>query len=100
MYPCLEENHSFGYAITGLINHGGIYSLPVVLQMSDYEEPNIRNGEPAVNMTGTVTCYNVYPSVQYALYRFNKGNAGVPKYASEYPAFADEVINFYVSPEN
>ena len=29
-YPCLEENHSFGYAITGLINNEG-QSLPVVL---------------------------------------------------------------------
>jgi hypothetical protein len=34
------------------------------------------------------------------MYRFNKGNSGVPKYARDYPAFADEVINFYVSPSS
>ena len=46
--------------------------------MSDYEEPNIRNGTEAVNMTGTVTCHGTVPSVEYAIYRFNKGNKGVP----------------------
>ena len=66
--------------------------------MSDYEEPNIRNGTEAVNMTGTVTCHGTVPSVEYAIYRFNKGNKGVPKYAKDFAAFADEVTYFFVSP--
>lgn len=70
-YPCLEENFSFGYAITGLINGEG---QPVTLKMSDYEEPNIRNGTAAVNLTGTVTCQKTTPGVQYGLFRFNNGN--------------------------
>jgi hypothetical protein len=40
-YPCLEKNYSFGYAMTGLINGKG---QPVALNMSSYQEPNIRDG--------------------------------------------------------
>lgn len=86
MYPCLELNHSFGYAITGLINGEG---QPVFLQVSDYEEPNIRLGKPAVNLTGKVTCQETSAGTQYAMYRFNKGNAGVPVSSNDYPSFAD-----------
>jgi len=53
MYPCVEVNYAYGYALTGLHNPGG---LPVVLEMSAIEEPNIRTGLPAVNLTGKVTC--------------------------------------------
>ena len=85
-YPCLERDHSFGYAITGIVNGEG---HPVVLNMSSYQEPNIRDGQPAVNLTGTVTCKKTDAGVKYAIYRFNKGNAGVPRYFHEYPRYAD-----------
>jgi hypothetical protein len=62
--------------------------------MSDYEEPNIRNGTPAVNLTGTVTCKKTSPGVKYGLYRFNNGNAGVPKHFNEYAKAANEVYYF------
>ncbi len=76
-YPCLDKNFSFGYSITGLINGE---SQPVVLQISNYEEPNVRNGTPEVNFTGTVTCKKTTAGVRYAIYRFNTGNAGVPRH--------------------
>lgn len=85
-YPCLEKNFSFGYAIKGNVNGEG---QPVTLKMSSYEEPNIRNGTAAVNLTGTVTCKKLSPGVKYGLYRFNKGNAGVPKHFNDYARFAD-----------
>jgi len=53
MYPCVELNYSYGYALTGLDNAGG---LPVTLEMSEIKEPNIRVGMPAANLTGKVTC--------------------------------------------
>ena len=92
-YPCLEKNHSFGYAITGLINGEG---QPVVLHVTDFEEPNIRIGYAAENLTGTVTCKKTSPGVKYAIYRFNKGNAGVPRHFNDYPRFADQT-NYFVA---
>jgi hypothetical protein len=62
--------------------------------MSSYEEPNIRNGTPAVNLTGTVTCKKTSAGVKYAIYRFNKGNAGVPRHFNDYPRFADTTATF------
>jgi len=54
MYPCLELIYSYGYALTGLKNPGG---LPVTLEVNAIEEPNIREGLPAANFTGKITCY-------------------------------------------
>jgi hypothetical protein len=95
-YPCLEENYSFGYSIKGN-KHGE--GKPVVLQMSSYEEPNIRNGTPAVNLTGTVTCSKLTPGLKYGLYRFNTGNAGVPKNYHEYWIYADVALYFVAQSE-
>ena len=92
-YPCVEKNHTFGYAVTGLVNGEG---QPVVLNVSDYQEPNIREGKPAVNFTGTLTCKKTSAGVKYAIYRFNKGNAGVPRHFNDYPRFADQ-INYFVA---
>jgi hypothetical protein len=96
VYPCLEENYSFGYSIKGN-KHGE--GKPVVLQMSSYEEPNIRNGTPAVNLTGTVTCSKLTPGLKYGLYRFNTGNAGVPKNYHEYWIYADVALYFVAQTE-
>jgi hypothetical protein len=103
-YPCLEERYSFGYAIKGNKHKEG---KPVVLTLNSYEEPNIRNGTPAVNFTGTVTCSRLTPGLKYGLYRFNEGNAGVPKNYHEYWLYADHSMYFvaqsdtftYVDPE-
>jgi hypothetical protein len=95
-YPCLEEQQSFGYAIKGNRHNEG---RPTVLKMSSYEEPNIRNGTPAVNLTGTVTCGKLTPGQKYGLYRFNKGNEGVPKNYHEYWLYADNAVYFVAQRE-
>jgi len=79
-------NFSFGYAITGLINGEG---QPVTLEINSIEEPNIRIGYQPANVTGTVTCKKTSPGVKYTIYRFNQGNAGVPRHFNDYARFAD-----------
>ncbi len=38
-------------------------------------EPNIRSGQPAVALSGTVTVYGLTPGANYVLYRYDSTDA-------------------------
>lgn len=76
MYPCLYEQQTFGYALTGLVCGQGVDqvsgpSLPVTLFVNNTMEPNIRNGEEAVGLQGRVQVSGLEAGSSYALYRWD-----------------------------
>lgn len=76
MYPCFDTEVTYGLAITGIDTAGPI--LPVALVTSGaVSEPNIRDGAPAVNLTGTVTVGGLQAGAHAVLYRYN-GTETVP----------------------
>jgi len=91
MYPCVELNYSYGYALTGLDKAGG---LPVTLEMSEIKEPNIRVGTPPANLTGKVTCQGTKVGSKHGIYRFKDGNVGVPADLNDYELVAEGVFHF------
>eukprot|EP00759_Apiculatamorpha_spiralis_P031902 PhF_6_TR33626/c0_g1_i1/m.49112 len=86
MYPCLERNFSFGYAITGLVRAGG---LRVSVDVGSVSEPNVRDHQLPVNFTSvSVTCYGVVQGQTYTVFRFDGGNVNVPVDVQEYNTYA------------
>uniref|UniRef100_A0A7S1U2H4 Peptidase C39-like domain-containing protein n=1 Tax=Phaeomonas parva TaxID=124430 RepID=A0A7S1U2H4_9STRA len=76
MYPCLEENYSFGWAISGVRDAN---SLPIALSLDNIEEPDTRKDAPPVNFTATLTLSGLEPGSKYGLFRFDVVPADVPK---------------------
>jgi len=93
MYPCVELNYSYGYALTGLTKPAG---LRVVLEMSAIEEPNIRAGEPAVYLYGKITCLGTISGQKYGIYRFRNGNVGVPEDVASYEMVTEYPVFYFV----
>ena len=91
MYPCLEYRHSFGVAILGNVNDD--QGLQVSLNVGRSDEPDIRAGSPAEDLTLTVTCYNQVQG-SFALYRFDGGNTKVPASSSDYRKAATAFFPF------
>ena len=74
MYPCFDTDVTYGLAVTGLATAGPI--LPVALiTPGAVSEPNIRDGAPAVNLTGTVIVGGLSAGARGVLYRYNGTDA-------------------------
>jgi len=70
MYPCVDKDVTYGLAMTGLNITGA--TLPTSLFTSGaHGEPNVRQGQPSVPLTGTVTVGGLTSGSSYVLYRYN-----------------------------
>eukprot|EP00494_Astrolonche_serrata_P000418 UN00422 len=72
MYPCFDiDGPNFGYAIQGITDPKK-RTLRIPLNIGNYEDPNVRDGEPAINFTN----YNITTEdpltvgKNYTLFRF------------------------------
>ena len=92
MYPCVELNYNFGYALTGV----GGPTLPVSLDVGRMDEPDVVKTFPSkpADLTGTVTVSGLTAGSSYALYRFDVSNAEIPTEASGYEAAASSSTSF------
>jgi hypothetical protein len=72
MYPCFDEQVTYGMAVTGLAVQG---TLPVALEVDTTEEPNVREGQKPSKLTGTVTVSGLTAGKQYTLYRYDSTDA-------------------------
>ena len=76
MYPCFDNDVTYGLAITGLATAGPV--LPVALfTPGAASEPNIREGQPPIPLSGTVVVSGLAAGDRGVLYRYN-GTAAVP----------------------
>lgn len=70
MYPCFDQDVTYGLAVTGLNVTGPL--LPVSLFTTGAQgEPNVREGQPSVPLTGKVTVSGLKSGSSYVLYRYN-----------------------------
>lgn len=67
MYPCIDEQVTYGLAITGLAVEG---ALPLTLEILDTSEPNVRTFHWASDLRGTVTASGLRAGGSYILYRY------------------------------
>merc|ERR550514_2713527 len=77
MYPCIDEQVTYGLAITGLAVEG---ILPVTLEIPDTSEPNVRGWSSPSNLHGTVTVSGLKAGQDYVLYRYS-GTDSLPSKA-------------------
>jgi hypothetical protein len=70
MYPCFDSSVTYGLAVTGLNVTGTLYRVSLSTPGAVIE-PDVRVGEPAVPLTGTVTVYGLTSGASYVLYRYN-----------------------------
>lgn len=76
MYPCFDTDVTYGLAVTGLATAGP--TLPVALfTPGAVSEPNIRNGQAAIPLTGTVVVSGLSVGDTGVLYRYN-GTSALP----------------------
>ena len=70
MYPCIYDQLTFGYAITGpaLSNDK---EKPTMLYVNSTTEPNIRKGEPSSYYQGKVVIEGLRKGTKYDLYRWD-----------------------------
>lgn len=78
MYPCIDEQVTYGLAVTGLAVEG---ALPVTLEIPDTSEPNVRSlfTRPS-DLQGTVTVSALQVGKDYVLYRYS-GTDSLPSKA-------------------
>lgn len=91
MYPCIEQVHAFGVAITGLVQGP---TLPTYLKMSSTDEPDVASGKPPGDLYATVTVSGAEAGRKYKMYRFDRGNAVVPASSEDYEQEADWCLTF------
>merc|ERR1711998_257143 len=65
---CIDEDVTYGLAITGLAVEG---TLPVTLEIPDTSEPNVRSWSSPSNLHGTVTVSGLEAGKDYVLYRYS-----------------------------
>ena len=68
MYPCIDQNVTYGLAVTGLQVAGtsGNTSIEVDFRY----EPNVRTGEVPLDVTANVTVTGLAPGRHYLLLRY------------------------------
>ena len=76
MYPCLYDQQTFGYSLTGLtcgqsVDQEQGPNFPVTLYVNNTVEPNIREGEDAVSLQGRVVVSGLKTGSTYFLYRWD-----------------------------
>jgi len=94
MYPCFDEQVTYGAAIIGLNVQG---TLPLSLSVDDaaHTEPDVRSGSKANLVNGTVTVSGLSAGESYQLFRYNS-TANLPAQAPFAPT-AQVVTNFDAS---
>lgn len=80
MYPCFYEDVTYGLAVKGFDIDAPM--LRVTLDVDLQEEPNVRAGETAVPLHGTVHVQGLTKGAKYTLYRY-KGLEALPKGAAD-----------------
>jgi len=74
MYPCIpSDNYDYGYAMTGIVDPKNI-AVPAQLYVSDWQEPDLDNQNPAENMTGTLHISGLKNATSYTIYRWDDVN--------------------------
>lgn len=76
MYPCIDENVTYGLAVTGLDVQGTIGHTSMTVDFK--YEPNVRTGQPAAAVHTNVTVVGLEPLKKYQLLRYI-GTATLPK---------------------
>ena len=68
MYPCIDEDVTYGLAVTGLDVNGtsGKTSMQVKLKY----EPNVRNGDKPIEIRPVITVTGLNPSKPYRILRY------------------------------
>jgi hypothetical protein len=97
MYPCVDQDVTYGLAIMGL-NVSGATLLPVSLDVLGLEgeyEPDVRNGESASALTANVTVgpEGLVDGGVYTLYRFDSTDS-LPSDVSDFEASATSATSF------
>eukprot|EP00932_Pfiesteria_piscicida_P020660 SRR837773.7463.p2 GENE.SRR837773.7463~~SRR837773.7463.p2 ORF type:complete len:170 (-),score=21.79 SRR837773.7463:1-435(-) len=67
MYPCFDEQVTYGLAVAGLDIKGAI---PVALTVPITEEPNVRRWQQAVDIKGTIEVSGLEVGKAYVLLRY------------------------------
>ena len=77
MYPCFDSSVTYGLAVTGLDINGTKLFPTSVSTPGSAGEPNVRQGQPAVALSATLTVTGLTSGTKYILYRYN-GTAALP----------------------
>lgn len=98
MYPCFDDQVTYGLAVTGLDIEGAI---TVALSVPLTSEPNVRYFQPSVDIKGTIKAAGLQPNKDYVLLRYRDTDSlpmGPPftGYAAKTPfvALADGAWSF------
>jgi len=70
MYPCIYDDISYGYSITGLAD-ANTQTLPLSLYVNSTEEPNIRQHKPPSLLQGQIIVSGLTEGVSYSVYRWD-----------------------------
>lgn len=73
MYPCIYDDVTYGYSITGLVD-ANTGALPLELYVNSTEEPNIRQHKPPSLLQGHVVVSGLTDGAAYFLYRWDDYN--------------------------
>lgn len=106
MYPCIYSSRVYGYSMTGLVDEQpsslqtAIQRLPLSMSVNNTNEPNIRRGEPPVQLQASLTISDLSPGNTYAIYRWDNyqnfptssANYATSNYAHKYSFQADSAI--------
>ncbi len=91
MYPCIYEDTSYGYAITGLVDANSDQTLPLALYVNSTEEPNIRLHQLPSLLQGQIVVSGLSKGSDYVVYRWDDyttfprdGNYEDSKYTSKF----------------
>jgi len=67
--PCINKERGYGWAIEGFLDQQD--ALPLSLTLDHFgSEPSPRNGQKAIQMTGTLTATELSTGSEYAIYRW------------------------------
>lgn len=68
-YPCTYVKYGFGWSIEGFEDSKS--ALPLSLTVSPTNEPEVRDGGAAVQLSGTITIEGLSPGKTYSVYRWD-----------------------------
>jgi hypothetical protein len=92
MYPCFDDQVTYGLAVTGMKVNG---SLPVSLSVDIVAEPNVRYFQKAIPVHGTVTVSGLNAGSSYTLFRYDSTDS-VPA-TPPFDTTAQHITNFVAS---
>ena len=104
MYPCIDSNVTYGVAVSGLDFTSSLPKVSLVVNID--HEPNVRQFQKPVEISGNVTVSGLTEGTSYVLYRYD-GTENVPKSVDElnstasfsYPFVADSAIETLAVPD-